>query len=238
MKILFVWKLTNWTKNCNEKLPEFIDQQISSLRDCGINVDIFLLKNKYDYFFSILKLRKYVKKNNIDIVHCHFGLSAVSCLLIRKPFFITYIGSDINIFINNIISSFLGLFASKRIFVSKNLKNKAFLSFEDDSIIPYGIDFDVFYPVNKYKAKKALNLNLNSSYCLFPANPNRPEKNFKLTLDIINNHKNIKILKFDNWLPLNQINLIYNACDFVIFTSKSEGSAQVIKEACATNKPN
>ena len=218
MKILFVWKLTSWTKDCEGKLPEFIDQQINTIRDNGFEVDVFLLNNKTDYFYSFFKLRKYVKKNDIDIVHCHFGLTALSSLLISKPLFITYIGSDINNFFNNIISSFVGLFASKRIFVSEKLKNKAFSSFRSDVVLPYGVDFNVFFPVDKNDAKKALKLDSNVNYCLFPSNPNRPEKNYKMTSDIIKNFDNIQIIKFDNWLPLDKINLIYNACDFVIFT--------------------
>ena len=238
MKILFVWKLTKWSKNnFNEKMPEFIEQQINYLTKNGVVVDIYFLKNRADYFLTSFKIRKYVIKNDIDIIHCHFGLTALSCLFVPKPLFINYIGSDINILLNNIISSFVGLFASKRIFVSEKLKNKAFISFEEDLVIPYGVDFNVFFPVNKNDAKKALNLNSDINYCLFPSNPNRPEKNFKMTRDIIKNFKNIQILKFDNWLPLDKINLIYNACDFVIFTSTNEGSAQVIKEACATNRP-
>jgi len=238
MKILFVWKLTEWSKNSfNEKMPEFIEQQINYLNKNGVVVDIYILKNRLDYLLTSFKIRKYVIENGIDVIHCHFGLTALSCLFVPRPLFINYIGSDINIFFNNIISSFVGLFASKRIFVSKKLKDKAFISFEEDLIIPYGVDYNVFFPVDKKDAKKALSLNPDINYCLFPSNPNRPEKNFIMTQDIMNHFKNIQILKFDNWLPLDKINLIYNACDFVIFTSTSEGSPQVIKEACATNRP-
>ena len=89
MKILFVWKLTEWSKNSfNEKMPEFIEQQINYLNKNGVVVDIYILKNRLDYLLTSFKIRKYVIENGIDVIHCHFGLTALSCLFVPRPLFI------------------------------------------------------------------------------------------------------------------------------------------------------
>tara|TARA_B100000780_G_C21093845_1_gene440989 strand:- start:370 stop:1293 length:924 start_codon:yes stop_codon:yes gene_type:complete len=236
MKILFVWKQTNWT-NGSEKRPfEFIEQQISSLAAIGMSIDVHVLESKWQYL-ELLSLRRICKAKNYDLVHCHFGFSAIPCLLISRPLYVSYIGSDINIPLNNFVSSLIGLRACKRLFVSDRLKALSFYSKQSDIVLPYGVDLNVFYPIEKEDARRQLGLDLNKKYCLFPSNPGRPEKNYSGALEILKDFANLEMMVFDRWRSKEIVNLMFNACDFVIFTSLMEGSPQVIKEACATNTP-
>ena len=155
MKILFVWKQTNWTNGGEKKPFEFIDQQISSLVAIGIKVDVHVLESKWQYL-DLLSLRRLSKAKNYDLVHCHFGFSAIPCLLIDRPLFVSYIGSDINIRINNFVSSLIGLRARRRLFVSERLKSKSYYSKKSDLVLPYGVDLRVFYPIEKEDARRQL----------------------------------------------------------------------------------
>lgn len=236
MNIAFVWKLTNWTENSAGRLPEFITQQINSLEKLGFNVIVYSLKKKNDYF-GFRKFQRFIKQNRIELIHCHYGLTLLPCLFSRKPIVLTFIGSDINNFKVNLISSLISLRARRRIFVSKELKELAFIKRIDDEVIPYGVDLNAFYEVERTDARIKLGLDANKAYCLFPSNPNRPEKNFRLAKNIMRNNPKVEILSFNRWREKEEINYLYNAVNFVIFTSHTEGSAQVIKETCATNTP-
>ena len=70
------------------------------------------------------------------------------------------------------------------------------------------------------------------------SNPNRPEKNFNLVrqaCDMLND-KNIDLHAIYN-IPHDKIPYYYYSADLLLFTSLSEGSPNVIKEAMACNLP-
>ena len=83
-----------------------------------------------------------------------------------------------------------------------------------------------------------MNMNLSKKYCLFPSSKNRIEKNFKLAYDSITSlDNNIEIVTLGQNYSTEEVNLLYNACDFLLLTSIREGSPQSIKEALACNCP-
>ena len=73
---------------------------------------------------------------------------------------------------------------------------------------------------------------------LFPSNPARPEKNYSMLKDAINqiNDSEIQIHTLIN-VPHKEVPVYINASDVIVMTSLWEGSPNAIKEAMACNKP-
>jgi glycosyltransferase involved in cell wall biosynthesis len=107
------------------------------------------------------------------------------------------------------------------------------------SVIPGGIDFDLFHPIAMEKARRKLNLPIKKRLILFPADPDNPIKRFSLANEACQTLQS----QFD-WemivlkdIPHHTVPLYMNACDAMLVTSKHEGSPTVVKEALACNLP-
>jgi glycosyltransferase involved in cell wall biosynthesis len=105
-------------------------------------------------------------------------------------------------------------------------------------VLPNGVDFERFYPVDKHEAKKKLGVRAQENIILFVSDPNRPEKNFKLAekAHALLNDSSCK-LQVVNRVSPESLNLYYNVADVCLLTSFHEGSPNVIKEAMACNCP-
>lgn len=156
----------------------------------------------------------------------------------HTPILTTFHGSDINSKVINIFSTIAIKYSTHSIFVSQSLYDKAWLRPKKNySIIPCGVSGDIFVPMDKFKARKILGFKKDTNYILFPSRISNPVKNYPLAkkaLDLLDfKFELIELMKKTR----EEVNLIMNACDLLILTSKSEGSPQVIKEALFTNLP-
>ena len=107
-------------------------------------------------------------------------------------------------------------------------------------IIPCGVNLDLMVPMQRFSARKKLNLSLDKKYLLFPGNPLNPIKRYDMFVDVL------EVLQKDGLLveklvlksiPHNMMPLYYNASDVLVLVSDSEGSPTVVKEAMACNLP-
>ena len=128
-------------------------------------------------------------------------------------------------------------FCKKCIVKSQRMKDK--LKVKDSSVIPNGVDTDIFKPIDKRNAIEKLGWDKNKKHILFAANPLRKEKNFALAkksflkIDINDDF----LLQSLNNVSFDKMVYYYNAADVVLLTSIYEGSPNVIKEALSCNKP-
>ena len=237
-KILFVC-----SGNSNQIAP-FILEQKSSLENHNYKVDLFTIKGKgvFGYMSNYLRFLKQIKNQEYDIIHAHYGLSGFfSILQFYSQVVITFHGSDLNNFHHRIISNIASFFSRKNIVVSNSLKNK--LIHKNAELIPCGVDLDVFYPLNKEKARKILEKETTLKFCkdfryiLFSSSFSRKVKNYPLAKDSIllmgQKYKLIELAGFSR----SQTNLLFNSVDAALMTSFTEGSPQFIKEAMATECP-
>ena len=222
------------------KHQTFVYEQIKELEKLGIIFDYYLIQGKgfKGYLNNIFKLRKKYKSSRYDIVHAHYGISGLLCLIgIIKPLVVTFHGSDVNDKKLNILSSVVALFSSFNIFVSKKLSDKIYFKSTKTTIIPCGVNLDLFYPESKKSARSKLGLDQNASYVLFSSSFNNLIKNYPLANQAIKKSAfkpmclEIKNQSRDN------VRSLLNACDLLLLTSFSEGSPQIIKEAMACNCP-
>lgn len=144
-------------------------------------------------------------------------------------------------------------------------KAKESYLFKDKIIhtIPLGLDFNIWKPINKIKARKDLNFNKNKKYILFSTTNGTRDlrKGFDIflrALDLLKIDKNLLHLiiigKFDHKkLLLNKIEYteykknffseskdlikFYSACDMLVAPSVLEAFGQVALEAASCNLP-
>ena len=232
MKVLVLHSITDY-----KVIRPYLNEQIKGLEKLGVTFSHLPIDQKgiNGYLRILLKLRKILKSENYALIHAHYGLIGTLASMQRKvPVVITFHGSDINILKNRFLS-LLGIFLSrKNIFVSNQLVVKKFIS--KSIIIPCGIDLDKFYPIPKNVARKALGYNNIDKLVLFTSHFDNPVKNYSLAKKGISLLKNVELIELKDY-SREEVNLLMNACDCLLLTSKYEGSPQVIKEAMACNCP-
>jgi teichuronic acid biosynthesis glycosyltransferase TuaC len=222
MKVLMV---TKGIELFSYKVPTFVHEQAIALQKIGVEVEYFRITGKgiKGYLKSIFALNKKVRKNKYDIIHSNYGFSGTVGVMQNKvPVVATLIGSDVNnntqLFINKLL---LFKRAKYLIFVSKRLHEKAGKP-SNSMVLPYGIDFNKFFPVQKHEAISKIKIYTLAKEAINLLEP----KNDKL----------INLVEFKGISP-EYLNYYYNACDLFLMTSTSEGSPQAIKEAMACNCP-
>jgi glycosyltransferase involved in cell wall biosynthesis len=125
---------------------------------------------------------------------------------------------------------------SKTIVKSEDMKIR--LGLNNAVILPNGVDLNLFKPLDKKECRNKLGWDLDKKCILFASNPDRPEKNFALAKQTIENLNNDKIeLKVVYDVDHKLMPIYLNAADVLLLTSKWEGSPNIVKEAMACNIP-
>jgi len=236
MKVLFVS-----SGNKKNGISPIVKNQGDSLKSQCLELDYFAIKGKgyFGYFKNIFKLHNYLKCNKFDIVHAHYSDSAiVASLAGAKPLVVSLMGSDVKVnkCYRLILLVFKHLFWVSTIVKSKDMSN-SFKNVEV-KIIPNGVDFNKFIPMDNYECKQYLGWEVNKQHILFAADRKRPEKNYRLALDAYNMLDKEQVeLHSLNAVINEKMPYYYNAADVVLLTSLWEGSPNVIKEAMACNRP-
>ena len=208
------------------------------MKSSGVEFDYFLVDRKG--LVGYLKKRKdlliKIKTYRPDIIHAHYGLSGLLANLQRKiPVITTYHGSDINnptVFLFSKICMMLSIY---NIFVSSgNLKKSGITG--NNSVIPCGVDLNLFVPMNKDESKNKLLLDKNKKYILFAGAFQNEVKNSKPAIDAVSMIPNVELLELKGYTR-EHVAILMNAVDAVLMTSFTEGSPQFIKEAMACNCP-
>lgn len=134
------------------------------------------------------------------------------------------------------MSSFASCFCAASIFVSTKLAVKCFSWKRNTFVVPCGVDFDVFFPMEKALAKKKLGMDPGERYILFSSSFDNPVKNFPLARKALTFHAGIPAKEIKG-KTREEVNLLLNGAELLLMTSFSEGSPQIIKEAMACNCP-
>jgi teichuronic acid biosynthesis glycosyltransferase TuaC len=228
--------------NSHYGIVPFIKSQGESLRQEGVDVEYFTVKGKgiKGYIRNITPLRTYIKQTKFDIIHAHYGLIGLLCVLAFPgiPIVLSVMGSDAygsfndkgkrikSSYFDMLLTQIALIFVNQIIVKSKNIlkiipyKNKS-------QIIPNGVDFEIFKPDNK---------SLKQNTVLFLANPVDPRKNFRLVKEAIELIDDKYITLFNPYpIKHNEFPKFLNNSSVFVLTSYNEGSPNVIKEAMACN---
>lgn len=251
MHILLI--TSEWPDENNPEAVPFLTQQVDDLRRSGVEIEVFSFrgaKHPLNYLKAWFELRSKYRFRHFDLIHAHWGQSGLIAIPTPIPLVVTFHGSDLQgVFskrTKNRLLSKISSFTShivfryaKQVIVVANRLYSYLPHVRKTHLIPCGIDFEVFYPFPKTEARAKLGLSMEKSYVLFPADPQREVKRFRLAkqaVSILEKDMNVGLLVLSG-LPHSKVPLYMNASDVLVLTSHHEGSPTVIKEALACNLP-
>ena len=224
----------------------FIKEQIESLRSLGNENEVFFINSREEgkiaYFKSLGRLRRHLKQNSYDIIHCHHSYSGVTFLLSGQwpntRRLLSYQSDPRNeggIFLFRVLYRFFDRIILKNRPKETNLSKTVYL--------PNGVNTGFFAPMDKSECKKKLGLDQSKRYILFMDSYNRrPCKRidrYSETLAILKekyHYSNIEPLVLTN-TGRSLIPAYINASDLHLLTSDFEGSPNSVKECLACNIP-
>ncbi|MCI0439957.1 MAG: glycosyltransferase [Chloroflexi bacterium] len=236
----------------------FVKRQADALRAAGVEVEVFSFrgaKRISNYLRARRAIRKQLAGGGYDLVHAHWGQSAILALPKKLPLVVTFHGTDIQGWMGGgVKSSAMGValravskmaarFADEVILVSERLAR--FLPKRPYHIVPMGLDTSLFRPMPMDEARRHVGLPTDRKLVLFAASPERPEKRYALAQEAVallnGNHNGTTglspLLIACKDVPQEQMPYFMNASDVLCLTSQYEGSPTVVKEALACNLP-
>ncbi len=234
INILHVYK-----GNGPEKKNPIIDAQIDSFEDLNLNIIKFPLKTSgiFSYLSEFFRLRRFIKRKNIDLIHAHYSYSGIISGLTSKKTICSLMGSDVfddSLLIKLVVRFFYNFIWVKTIVKSQNMLD----IFPNAVVIPNGVNLIFFNIVSKNKAINNTDLKEDKINIIFVAESvHRKVKNYELAKRAVSLLPNNFELHSVSNKTQNQLVNYYNAADVLLLTSNSEGSPNVVKEAMACNCP-
>jgi len=238
----------------NPAFGSFVKTQAEALKRAGIGVELMVMRGgnrKLLYPKAIFQLQRRLEQSSFDLVHAHFGYVGLVGRTQRKvPLVVTYHGDDLLGTINergkkelwSVIAAAacknLAKHVDAAIVQSQEMARQ--LKKSNVFVIPHEVDLEIFKPVEKGEARKALGLLPDRKYLLFAANPEIPVKRFPLAraaADVLEQENGFTELLVVYKEPQSRLALYMSACDVLVFPSYQEGSPNIIKQAMACNLP-
>ena len=243
MRILVV---SRWKSFYSSHQMPFVYEQGEAICALGHEVDYFLIKGSYLKAVKALKTK--IREFRPDIVHAHFGLSAITAeLQSLVPVVTTFHNGETLNWHVNLISSLMSLRAKHVIYVAQHIRDLSYFKARDYSIIPCGVPMEQMIITPKEEARKQLGWDANKKYILFGGAFNNLRKNYPLLRDAVEQlkadssyikHQTSDIVCVE-MKGLSRAECVLRMCaaDLFALPSHSEGSPQALKEAMAVNCP-
>jgi glycosyltransferase involved in cell wall biosynthesis len=236
-------------------LGVYVKREVEALRDLGADVDVMVVegwKSRREYMRAIPRLKRALETKRYDVLHAYYGLMAVIANRQKQiPFVVTFCGDDalgrrtaggrITLFSKILVSASMRAARDAAAVLVKTDQMKAlFPEYPRVEVIPSGVDFRVFRPLDRVESCRALGLNTDRYKVLFLGDTSLPVKNFPLAEQVVErlkeNGTDVEILNPTN-VSERSVALHMNACDALLMTSYSEGSPNIAVESMACNLP-
>jgi glycosyltransferase involved in cell wall biosynthesis len=232
----------------------FVRKQISSLEQLGMCCSSFLLSSRTSLKAVLAERRRLQEQIGIfqpDIIHVQYGTvtALFSVLATQLPIIVTFRGGDLNpsptmrcrSATGQFLSQLAALRARRIICVSHQLKSRLWWRKGRVSVIPSGVDTDVFRPRPKADCREQLHWDESARVVLFNGGVDPASKRLDLAQQAVNAAQSscgrIQFEVLDGNVDPALIPIMMNAADCLVLTSKWEGSPNVVKEAMACNLP-
>lgn len=246
MKIL---EVSRYKSNFADHQLPFVTEQGESLRALGCEVEYFLVRG--NYLRAVKALKRKIREYKPDIVHAHFGLSAITAELQSiVPVVTTFHNGETLNWHVNLLTSFFSQRAKHVVYVAQHIYDLVYFKAKKFSIIPCGVNMDDCHVINQTTARQQLGFEDGVKYILFGGGFSNLRKNYAILRDAVERIEqapwvpvecgercgNIVCLEMKG-LSRAECVLRMNACDLFALPSHSEGSPQALKEAMACNCP-
>lgn len=218
-----------------------VDNRCIDDRYTPSDVDYFLVKG--NYIKAVGALKKKIREFKPDIIHAHFGLSAITAELQNEVPVVTtfHNGETLNWYVN-LMASLMSLRAEHVIYVAQHIRDLSYFKAKNYSIIPCGVPMEQMIITPKEEARKQLGWDADKKYILFGGAFSNERKNYALLkeavdkLQMTNDKLQIVCIEMKG-LSRAECVLRMNAADLFALPSHSEGSPQALKEAMAVDCP-
>jgi teichuronic acid biosynthesis glycosyltransferase TuaC len=220
----------------------FVKEQADDLRSLGIGVDVLSFDGRRTwtrYGHAVRSVRRLVGRQTFDLVHGHYGLcGAVALTQRRVPVVTTFHGSDFSgavpwqLHVSRVVARF-----STPIFVNDE---GAMRLHPGASVIPAGVDVDVFRPIDREEARRKLRWPISARYVLFPSRRGNKIKGADLFEAVVEaaaaRAPDLRGVYLGGYTR-EEVALVLNAVDVVLMTSEREGSPVTVRESLACQTP-
>jgi len=219
----------------------FVAEQVTSLRARGHTVDVLFIDgpaSTWNYLRGPAALGDALRVADYDLIHAHYVFSGLIARVQRRlPIVVTHHGIETQQGWTAPLCRLISHLADATIATSPIVA--AGLRLPDVTILPCGVDTELFRPVSKREARGKLGLEPVEPLILF-LGQSRPEKRLPLieaaVTQLISIVPSARLLKvYDQ--PREAIPLYLNAADVLVLASIAEGSPMAVREAMACNLP-
>ena len=238
MRVLIVSRYKSFY--ADHQLP-FVTEQGEAIHALGHDVEYFLVKG--NYISAVRTLKKKIREYKPDIVHAHYGLSAITAELQSDvPVVTTFHNGETHNRWVNLITSLMSLRAIHVIYVAQHIRDLVYFKAKNYSIIPCGVSLEDCFLMDKAEARKQLGWSDDKKYILFGGAFSNTRKNYALLAEAVERLKiddrtlQTEVVEMKG-LSRAECVLRMNACDVFALPTKNEGSPQALKEAMACNCP-
>jgi len=261
MKVLAVTNMMPSPEN--HKAGVFIADQIRSLREAGLDINVVLVDRanlgQQAYASTVARVRSAVRANGPDLVHIMYGgLMAVLAIPAARglPRVVSFCGVDLlgarygstlyqlRTSCGRAASLLAARFCDRIIVKSQNLADGLPERLKRDrvSIIPNGVDLSLFRRMDGRECRRQLGWRQDGFHVLFSTQDRSNEKKRLLLADAaleLLRTKGFETELHGLWrVPHERVPLWINACDLLLFTSREdEGSPNIVKETLACSRP-
>jgi teichuronic acid biosynthesis glycosyltransferase TuaC len=220
----------------------WVRDQVDEMRRRGIEVDLFeFARGRNEYAPATRRLRSLLRRQRFDLVHAHYGLAGwVARLAGARPLVVTFHGTDVRHHLVGHLSRRLAWRVDLVAGVSRSLfadedGRPGLPPVPGSAVLPCGPDLRRFGPQPRAEARRALGLDPDGRFLLFPANPARPEKRHDRAAELAAACE-ADLLTGGSIEP-EQMPLWINAANAVLVTSDYEGFGMAAVEALACEVP-
>lgn len=213
-------------------------------------VEYFLVKG--NYVTAVRELKKKIREFKPDIVHAHYGLSAITAELQNlAPVVTTFHNGETHSWWVNMLTSLMSLRAKHVIYVAPHIRDLVYFKAKKYSIIPCGVSLEDCFLMDKAEARRKLGWSDAKKYIMFGGAFDNERKNYKLLAEAVerlamsdeglgkSQESRVKSIECIEMKGLSRAECVLrmNACDVFALPTKNEGSPQALKEAMACNCP-
>jgi len=234
----------------------FVRRQAESLQKEGLEVDSFYLRSRTSVPLLAREFRRFkieMKRFNPAVIHAHYGTMTAAFAALgagRRPLVITYRGSDLNgslrvsrfrSALGRLLSQAAALRAARIVCVSRGLQQCLWWRRNRVTVLPSGVDAEVFHPEPRASARARLGWPQSGRIVLFNAGRDPRTKRLDLATEAVavarQTFPGLRLEVMHGQTTPDQVPTWMNASDCLLVTSDAEGSPTVVQEALACGLP-
>jgi teichuronic acid biosynthesis glycosyltransferase TuaC len=238
LRVLIVTNM--WPTEERPAFGSFVRDQVEALRRIdGLDVTVFSFiptGGLRPYARAARALRRKHGKDEFDIVHAHYGMTAWCTLVLGgAPRVVTFHGTDLGHPTYGRLSRAVAKHMDLPATASRWLALRSLPSPEQAAVLPTGVNLARFERIDRRTARERLGLDPGGRYLLFPSDPKRPEKRYDRAQQLAEKAQ-ATLLSYDS-TPPSDVPLMINAANAVVLTSEREGFGLATLEALACDVP-